>query len=196
MNIKELSNILPLLARFYIEYPAEKRLFTTQNIVSNSDNIHQHVLEYFLGGCLPTRKKKRVERVRSMDQTTSPGRTLKGPKLFPKSMIPQESCLERASALKPNSQFSSLLRAPLGSELNQFLEVCNRTGWTPDLHHLHMFSWPQQVCNSFNTCQRRGRVRKRKRHQWPSGDSWVSLLNHALFLNLSLFIYKVEQLQQ
>lgn len=38
MNIEEFSNILALLVRFYTSTQLGKRLFTTQDIVSNNDN--------------------------------------------------------------------------------------------------------------------------------------------------------------
>lgn len=109
MNIQELSNTLPLLVRFYIQIPNWKEtIYYTE--YSFQQCMHQHILKYFLGGCLPARKKNEQSKACGSDWVLA-GHW----KALSRSQIcPQESCLGRTSALKPDSEFSSPLSAPLG----------------------------------------------------------------------------------
>lgn len=56
MNIKEYSG--PTGQMLY-KYPSGKRLFTTQNIVSSSDNIPQYHFRVFPGWLLASEEVKR-----------------------------------------------------------------------------------------------------------------------------------------
>lgn len=85
MNIQELSNILPLLVRFYIQIPNWKEtIYYTE--YSFQQCMHQCILKYFLGGCFPARKKN--EQSKACGSDCEPGRTLGGPKLLPNSRTP------------------------------------------------------------------------------------------------------------
>ena len=83
MIIKELNSVLPLLFRFCRSTYPEKRFFSMQNIVPNSDNIHQRVLRAFPGQLLASHEEETAGRVRPTGQTTSSGRMLRGLRLLP-----------------------------------------------------------------------------------------------------------------
>lgn len=131
---------------FIYKNPTGKRPFTTPNIVPNSDNIHQHTLKYFLGAYLPAMRKNEQSKACGSD---SPGRTLKGLKLLQIGGA-RKSCLGRTRALKPDSRFSSPLRAPMGRGLPGSWRSITAQGGKLTFTICTCFSVLQQVCNSFN----------------------------------------------
>lgn len=53
-------------SHFMISTHLEENYFPHRILTSNSDNSHQHILEYFLGACLPVGRKNRAHRVRPL----------------------------------------------------------------------------------------------------------------------------------
>lgn len=72
-----------------------------QNIVSNSDSIHQRVLskEYFLGGCLTARKKSRQSKAYRPEES---GQDAERPEAAPMNSRASGIVFGKDNALKPD----------------------------------------------------------------------------------------------